>query len=61
MTIAEQLREEGKQQGIQQGIQQGVQQTSETIARNLLASGIAVEVVKQATGLSLQQLEQLGH
>ncbi|QXD01001.1 Rpn family recombination-promoting nuclease/putative transposase [Klebsiella sp. PL-2018] len=57
MTIAEQLREEGKLQGIQQGIQQ----TAESIARNLLASGVPVETVKQATGLSLQQLEQLTH
>ncbi len=39
--------------------QQKEQQTRETIALNLLKQGIEIEAIAQATGLTIEQLQQL--
>ena len=61
MTLAEQFRQEGYQKGIQQGMQQGMQQGFEkaTHALRILKRGVSLEQVAQATGLSLQEIEEL--
>ncbi|MEW9889728.1 MAG: Rpn family recombination-promoting nuclease/putative transposase [Candidatus Symbiodolus clandestinus] len=53
--LADTLRAEGIQQGIQQGMQQGMQQ----VAGNLLGLGINLDIVKQATHLSDEELDRL--
>ncbi|WP_074013332.1 Rpn family recombination-promoting nuclease/putative transposase [Candidatus Sodalis sp. SoCistrobi] len=71
MTIAEQLRQEGEQKGIQKGIQLGEQKgrqeglqegeklASLKIAQHMLSSGLARDAVKQFTGLSDHELDDL--
>jgi predicted transposase/invertase (TIGR01784 family) len=51
--------EQGIQQGIQQGIEQGIQQEKQEVARNLLRLGITLEIITQATGLTVEQVEFL--
>lgn len=71
MTIAEQLeakglqkgRQEGLQEGLQKGLQEGIlkgeKKASLKIAQHMLSSGIAREAVKQFTGLSDADLNEL--
>ncbi|TKI01914.1 Rpn family recombination-promoting nuclease/putative transposase [Martelella alba] len=67
MTMAEQWelkgREQGLHQGIYQGLHQGLQQgrseEKHAIARNLLSMGMDRQKVKDATGLSDQELDNL--
>lgn len=47
--------EEGMQAGIQAGIQVGIQ----AIAKNLLASGMAIEVIATTTGLTVDEIQNL--
>ena len=49
--------EQGMQQGIQQGIQQGCRENSVETARKLKALGVAVDVIAQSTGLSVEEIE----
>jgi predicted transposase/invertase (TIGR01784 family) len=55
--------EEGKQMGLEEGKQMGLEEGKYheklSIARNLLSLGFSVEQIAQATGLSLQQVENL--
>ena len=55
-------REKGLAQGLKQGLEQGRQEAREkelAIAGNLLRMGIPVQVVSQATGLSVEALGEL--
>ena len=63
----DQVKAEGLAEGLAQGFAQGLAEGKEKgrvqgkmdIARNLLALGLSQEQIIQATGLSLEQLEQL--
>ncbi|MFN3234778.1 MAG: Rpn family recombination-promoting nuclease/putative transposase [Gammaproteobacteria bacterium] len=71
MTVAEQYFQDGKQEGILQGMQQGQQRgiqegkqqgmeaACRTVARNMLAKGMAIDLVSELTGLSVSQVEAL--
>jgi predicted transposase/invertase (TIGR01784 family) len=43
----------------ERGMEKGMEKERQTIALNLIKQGIAIEVIAQATGLTLAQLQQL--
>lgn len=51
--------QEIEQKGIQIGLEQGIEQGIERVARNLLQMGISLDQVRQATGLTVEQVQQL--
>lgn len=57
MTIANQL----EQKGIEKGMQLGEQKGKQDVARNLLKAGMPLHSVKDLTGLSDDELEQICH
>lgn len=63
MTIADHLREEGYKKGIHAGIEQGIEKgeldAKLAIAKNLVIQKVNVDIIKQATGLSDQELAKL--
>lgn len=58
MTLLERDREKFEE-GIEQGIEKGRQETQREVARNLLACGADVEMIRKATGLSKEEIEKL--
>ena len=50
---------EGIQKGIRQGMSQGRHEEALEIARNLKYKGISLEIIADATGLSIQEIEAL--
>ena len=56
VTAAE---EKGRAEGEAKGIAEGEAKRNQEIARNLLAQGVAIEVIAAATGLSKDELQQL--
>ena len=55
----EQGLQQGLEQGLQQGLEQGSRQANLQSAKNLKALGVAVDVIAQATGLSIEEVEGL--
>ena len=53
------VREEGLQRGREEGLQRGLQRGIRTTAKNLLALGLPIEKIAQATGLSIEEIEKL--
>ena len=51
--------QQGLEQGLQQGLEQGSRQANLQSAKNLKALGVAVDVIAQATGLSVEEIESL--
>ncbi len=51
--------EKGLQKGIQQGVQQGMHEKAADIAINLLKKGIDLDIIVDATGLSIEEIENL--
>ena len=49
----------GISQGIQQGFEQGAYQKARETAKNLTEMGFSVESIAKATGLSLEEIENL--
>ena len=49
----------GRDQGIQIGIEKGRQQTQASIALNLKAQHVPLDVIASSTGLSIQEIENL--
>jgi predicted transposase/invertase (TIGR01784 family) len=43
--------ERGIEKGIEQGIGQGIEQGKLEIAKNMLAQGLAIELIEQVTGI----------
>ena len=58
-STAELERAAGYEQGMQQGMQQGRRENSVETARKLKALGVAVDVIAQSTGLSVEDIEGL--
>ena len=56
MTILEQRELKGREQGIEQGIEQGRLEERIVVARNLLAKGIGIDIVQEATGLTQEDI-----
>lgn len=56
----EQGIEKGVEQGIKQGIEQGIERGKRTkqieIAKNLLASGVSIDIIEQSTGLKHDEI-----
>ncbi|MDY4550202.1 MAG: hypothetical protein SPD54_00005, partial [Parabacteroides sp.] len=52
-------RDQGIQIGRDQGIQIGRQQTLASVARNLKAQHVPLDVIASSTGLSIQEIENL--
>ena len=49
-------REEGREQGMQQGMQQGEANAKRLLARNMLAEGLAPDVVTRISGLTEEEV-----
>ena len=49
----------GEQRGRKEGRETGEYEKSIQIAKNMLAMGLSADLIAQATGLSLSQIEQL--
>lgn len=49
----------GLQQGIEQGLERGAHQTKLETAKNLLAEGLAPQVVARCTNLPLEEIKEL--
>ncbi|MNC25349.1 hypothetical protein D3C75_734360 [compost metagenome] len=52
--------EKGMEKGMEQGLELGMDKGKRETARNLLALGIPADKISQATGLSLEDILQLG-
>ncbi|UNH23515.1 hypothetical protein [Moellerella wisconsensis] len=66
MNIAQRLQDKGRQEGLQLGIAQGIEQErlrahqrQVELARNLLKSGINLELLIKNTGLTREELISL--
>ena len=49
----------GIEQGLEQGLEQGAHQNKLETARNLLAEGVASQIVARCTGLPMETIHQL--
>ncbi|UUM22256.1 hypothetical protein [Mycoavidus sp. SF9855] len=63
MSAAQYLIEEGRQKGLlegqQKGLLEGQQKAALEIAKNLLARGVTLDLIKQATKLSDDKIKAL--
>ena len=59
MDIEIAAKKEGFEKGIAKGIAKGIEKGIEKVAKSLLSSGIPVEQIGIATGLSLERIEAL--
>ena len=51
--------EQGLERGLEQGLEQGAHQNKLETARNLLAEGVASQIVARCTGLPMETIHQL--
>ncbi len=51
--------DKGREEGLAKGIEQGIEQGKLDAARSFKAVGIAIEVISQCTGLTLEQISEL--
>ena len=62
-TAIDEAREEGLERGIEKGLEQGLERGRHEgqleLIRKMLSNGLSLEVVSDATGLSLEELEAL--
>ena len=63
MSVAQKLKEEGieegRQEGMQKGMQKGMQEGKQEAAKQMLARGMSLQVIREVTGLTAQQIERL--
>ena len=52
-------RAEGKAEGIEEGIEMGLEKGILTVAKNLKAQNIPIQIIMESTGLSIEQINQL--
>jgi len=55
----EEGRAEGLEKGRSEGLEKGRSEEKSQIAKNLKAMGLSLEAIKQATGLSTEEIEKL--
>ncbi|MEB3292348.1 MAG: hypothetical protein VKJ24_04245 [Synechococcales bacterium] len=48
-----------EEKGMEKGVEKGREKERQTIALNLLRQGVAIETIAQATGLTLEQLQEM--
>ena len=48
---------QGMERGIEQGVKQGRSEAETEIARRMMALGLTVEVISEATGLSTEEIK----
>ena len=48
-----------REEGLEQGLEQGRKEASLMAAKNLKALGVAVDVISQSTGLTVEEIEKL--
>ena len=51
--------QEGLEKGLQEGLEKGKKEALLITARNLKSAGISTDLIVQATGLSVEEIEQL--
>lgn len=62
MILEAELRvKEGIEKGIKQGLEQGIVQGTEKTARQLLAMGMEIDFIAEATGLSKERISEINH
>ena len=49
----------GREEGLKEGIEKGRKEGILSVARNLRSGGMSVEAIAAATGLSIEEIEQL--
>ena len=49
----------GREEGLKEGIEKGKKEGILSVARNLRSGGMSVEAIAAATGLSIEEIEQL--
>jgi len=60
ITLAEDVAEErGVEKGIKKGRAEGIQLAKLEMAQNLLSIGLPIDQIVQASGLSIEQIQQL--
>ena len=63
MTIAEKLEkrgiEKGREEGIEEGIEKGMEKGIKEVTLNLLEKDIALDIISETTGLSLEEIRSL--
>lgn len=52
-------KNQGKEEGLKEGIEKGLKEGILSVARNLRSGGMSVEAIAAATGLSIEEIEQL--
>ena len=52
-------KEEGRAEGLEMGLEKGRSEEKSQIAKNLKSMGLSLEAIKQATGLSTEEIEKL--
>ncbi|OQY09929.1 MAG: hypothetical protein B6I28_02025 [Fusobacteriia bacterium 4572_132] len=57
--IAEVYKKEGHEEGIKEGIKEGEKKRSIEVGKNLLNNGVNIQIISQATGLSIEEIEKL--
>ncbi len=50
---------EGEKHGLEQGMKQGIEQTKHDVAINLYTQGISLDVISNATNLSISEINNI--
>ncbi|BDD07057.1 hypothetical protein [Aureibacter tunicatorum] len=58
-TAKLEAREEGKEEGLQKGLEKGKKEEKVQIAKSLIALGLSVDQIMQATSLATEDIEKL--
>ncbi|AFY50206.1 hypothetical protein Nos7524_4448 [Nostoc sp. PCC 7524] len=58
-VIYQDILQEGVKEGFEKGIEQGIEQKAQDVAIKLINKGISLEIIVDATGLTIEQLQKL--
>ncbi len=59
ITLADRLRKEGEERGEKRGVKIGEERGKRETARKLIARGVDINVIADATGFPRQEIEKL--